>query len=273
MKRKLLFAGFATVDYIDNKKYIGGAAGASSINASLMGYHSSLLTVLARNTPGKWYFRTLKKAGVNTDLCIFSAPAIPSCIISHDRNNTEKRVWNDNGSLPYFAKLKLYPQTINQYDRIFLLNAPFNLAVKISGLVNSRKIIYVPGPQLVSGKNKISESCLNKTLILTANQTEKKYIFKSNPFAKGIKIVIITDGKRGGKVYFDNKKYLRYLPGIIKKISDTTGAGDAFTLGFSLYLLDKKPEDLLSSEMIANAVNQGKKLSAKIIKKKGGIII
>lgn len=79
--KKILFAGYATLDMIDNKLYLGGAAGAMSINASFLGVKSYLLAILAKNINGKFYLEKLEKAGVDTSLCIF-APCLPTCIIN-----------------------------------------------------------------------------------------------------------------------------------------------------------------------------------------------
>lgn len=263
-KPRLLFAGFTTVDFINKKKCEGGAAAVSSMNASFLGYRSSLLSVLSKDKLGQWYKNKLRNARVDLSLCLSNAPSLPTCVINKVDMKGSERIWRDNGSLPYFEKIKINKSNLNQFDYVFLCNTPFDLLKKIAAYNLKKNIVYVPGPQIVLKKNSILPELYKKSVLVFGNEEESRLIFRSRPFSYNVETVIITKGQKGGTVFSKAGKSIRYSAISANGLVDTTGAGDAFTLGFSL--------EIIKSNSVRQAIIAGKQLALSVIKKKGGLL-
>lgn len=87
---------------------------------------------------------------------------------------------------------------------------------------------------------------------------------------KGIKIVAVTLGKEGALV--GSKKGIAVVSGFSSRVTDTTGAGDAFWGGFvSKYLsFEEKPEDL-TLEQLQDCALYGNATASLCVEKRGGI--
>lgn len=260
--KKILFAGYATLDIIDNKLYLGGAAGAMSINASFLGVKSYLLAILAKDINGEFYLEKLKKAGVDVSLCVF-APKLPTCIIKNPHGQGSKRIWSDNGANNYLSKLVVNKKKLKQFAGVFLANCHPIPAEKVAEN-NPANLFYIPGPQTILKRNYIKSSILKKTRIVFGNEEETPFIFAKKPFLKGVETVVETRGKEGGAIFLKDGKKIKFNPPEIKKIIDATGAGDSFALGFGLAILNGKS--------VNKAVSQGKQLAKKALLQKGGLI-
>lgn len=77
--------------------------------------------------------------------------------------------------------------------------------------------------------------------VLTLNSTEWDSCesIRDNLLMK-IKFIVVTEGRKGGRVYQDGKELLRYESIIVKTVEET-GAGDAFATGFIAGQLMSKP--------------------------------
>jgi len=261
---KLLFAGFATVDIIDGKKYCGGAAGMMSINATHLGVQSSLITVLSRDTFGTFYSEKLSEAGVHTDLSIHSAPSIPTCIIDVPQGLGSKRKWHDNGSLPFFKEIPFMKDQADTFDGIFISNALPDFAEKIAQATTKRMIYYTPGPQVVLQKNYIRQNVLTKTKVVFCNEEESTFILKKKPFQSGVELVVVTRGENEGTVYKADGTKISFMPPKIDTVIDPTGAGDAFALGFGI--------EHIKTDDISPSIQKGLALAARVISRPGGLL-
>ncbi len=74
------------------------------------------------------------------------------------------------------------------------------------------------------------------------------------------KILVITDGKNGSYAYFEGRVYHQKAEKV-KRVIDTTGAGDAFTAGFI--------GEFLKSNDIEKAMKAGSRYAAKILGRLG----
>lgn len=258
----IAFAGYATADIIENEMYLGGAAGMMSINAPYLGVYSSLLAPLGKDTYGKLYQKHLHKNKVNTSLC-FLVPHLPICVIENVFGAGSNRQWNDNGANKYISKIKLDQKTIQSFDGVFLANSHPLLAEKVAEY-SPDNLFYIPGPQVVKQKDYVRISILKKTRVVFGNEEEAPFIFDKKPFLLGVEIVVITYGKKGGEIFLHNGRTIKFDAPKVKKVTDTTGAGDAFALGFGFGILDRKT--------VADAIAGGKKLVKKTLTQEGGLI-
>jgi len=98
---------------------------------------------------------------------------------------------------------------------------------------NKIRVSLNPGSKEIEQRDKFI-SLLPMAEILFVNRDEAKLLWgidyseetlwKSTQALPGAYVTVITDGGRGGKVYF-------YTGEKVKKVVDTTGAGDAFASG------------------------------------------
>lgn len=259
---RLAFAGYATVDIIENKRYFGGAAGTMSINAAYLGIRSFLISILSNDTSEQWYKKRLARAEVDTSFCI-DAPHLPTCIIQNPYGKGSERIWSDNGANNFISTLIINTAIVNKFDGVFVVNSHPDLGEKIAQF-SKRTLYYIPGPQALIQKGYIREKILSKSRIVFGNEEEAPFIFDKKPFSSGVEMVVITHGKKGGEIFLRNGHIIQFEAPEVKKVIDTTGAGDSFALGFVLGILDNKTLD--------DAVINGKKLAKKVLAQKGGLI-
>ena len=89
-------------------------------------------------------------------------------------------------------------------------------------------------------------------------------------YQQGVKIVVITLGKKGAYVY--SKDGGQVVPGFVSKAVDTNGAGDSFWGGF-LHMLNasgKRPEEVTKEELYTFA-RFGNAVASLCVEKKGAI--
>ncbi len=261
---KILFAGYATIDIINNQFFLGGAAGAMSINATKEKVKSYLITVIGKDKYGQYYRKKLLKNKINLSFSNFEALKNPTCKIINPFSLGSKRIWSDNGANHYLKKINIRSRKLSSFKLIFLANCHPTLIKKIYQKTLTKNLIYIPGPQIVNKKSFFQKKILNKTKIIFCNQEESSYILKTDPFKYKVELVVVTQGKKGGIVYKQTGEKIIFSAPKVKKTIDPTGAGDCFALGFCL--------SLIKTNSIEKAIKKGLSLSKKIIIKKGAVI-
>ncbi|HLD26578.1 MAG TPA: carbohydrate kinase family protein [Patescibacteria group bacterium] len=107
---------------------------------------------------------------------------------------------------------------------------------------------------LILNTHEFSELVKKKYSNINFNENQAGLIHFDN------QIVVLTDAEKGAYAYYKKKVYYQNAP-TIKKIVDTTGAGDAFTSGFlSSYATDKN---------IQKALIRGSEYASSILSKIG----
>ena len=89
-------------------------------------------------------------------------------------------------------------------------------------------------------------------------------MWNAHPFENGVQIVVNTKGSKGGVVHLPNTIEHRYRPLRTGQVVDTTGAGDAWALGFVW--------EWLQSQNVRQAIQSAKKLAGKSIQIRGGLL-
>ncbi len=229
---KCLFVGYATVDTIQGTRFPGGAAAALALNATHFSIESHLLTVLSQDPLGTWYKKILEKNGVTTSQCVFDAPSIPTCEIPATLTKDSQRIWKDNGALPFYQKLSVTTKYIQQFDLIFIVNAPPASIEVIFPYLESRTVIYIPGPQIITHPEYIRPQLIEKSIMVFANEEEWPILQHYQAQLQSVPIVVATKGSQGGLVFQPGKPVNKYsVPH--QDVKDTTGAGDNFALHFA----------------------------------------
>lgn len=128
-----------------------------------------------------------------------------------------------------------------------------------------------PGMKEIEQKDKLI-SLLPKVEILFLNRDEARALWgidyrdeslwRSQQSLPGSHVTILTDGARGGKVMIDNK--VSFYEGVkVKKVVDTTGAGDAFASGMVSGVMYGKTYEQAIEWGIKNATSVLKYVGAK----------
>lgn len=261
---RILFVGYAVIDLIDGKTFSGGAGGSMSLNAAKLGFGSSFFGPLSTDEQGLWYQQRLSAAGVDFSLCDLRAPALPLCEIVDKFGHGSTRRWEDRGAYEHFISMPLTARDLLPFDRIFLCNAPPEVGEHIAQSVDKRKLWYIPGPKSVTVPNWVRPNILQKSEIAFANEEEFPFLSALNPFACGVRMVAATRGSKGGAVLMPDGKKFFYRPVRNLSVIDTTGAGDAWALGFAT--------EWMRVKNVRTAINTAKRLAAECIQTKGGLL-
>lgn len=106
--------------------------------------------------------------------------------------------------------------------------------------LNSNFVSFDPGQDLITYNKEDLEVILKNTNILFLNRYELKLLChilhkKMKDIRKMVDPIIVTMDKLGSALYTMNK--VIYIPSVITKAVDPTGAGDAYRCGFLTYFL------------------------------------
>jgi len=121
-----------------------------------------------------------------------------------------------------------------------------NKTVKLVSKIEGPKISFSPGFFYASlGLRKLAP-ILKRTYILFINRRELKILIGGDPkiaikklLKLGPQIIVLTLSEEGSQILTKNKNF-RVKASVVKKILDTTGAGDTYAAGFLYGLLKNK---------------------------------
>jgi ribokinase len=214
-----------------------------------LGVKTAYHGVIGKDKDGDYWLKN-SRFSINSKIIRKGKMSIAACILSHNRKYRtflSKLNTHDN---ELFNNLDI--NFLNQCKFIHI--APFMLACeetlsKVIDLVKKIKaplISFSPGVFYVNLGLKKLLPILNRTYILFINKSEirkltSKDIKKGSNilFKHGVKIIVCTDGAEG--VWVTSKTSSFFTPSLkIKKVIDTTGAGDAFAAGMLYGLLKNK---------------------------------
>ncbi len=224
----------------NKREYPGGTAGNIAYWLGKNKIKSVILSAWGRDLYQKKYGRKLENIGA--ELKGFEGEYSANAYIISDPLHQQLTIWQPNcyneinniKITDYIQKSDLQ----NFEHAIFSAGTPDSIKKHLEEFrqVNKKaKIIFDPGQvsQFFSQKNFLK--CIEIADIIIGNEIEWNYFenflknLKINPFQKD-KILITTLGENGVNIY--NKKEEIHLEALkVKKIAETTGAGDAFRAG------------------------------------------
>lgn len=120
------------------------------------------------------------------------------------------------------------------------------IAQRLLEKITNPKISFSPSILYIAERRRELDKILAKTYVLFLNQKEMKYLTNQKPehgsrqlLKYGPKIVVCTLAEKGALITTTKGQF--HSPRVdVKKIIDTTGAGDAFAAGFLFGLLQSK---------------------------------
>jgi len=255
-KKLMAFEYGAKFRINDRYEAPGGCAANASQGLARLGLNVFCYCRIGEDADGKWVEETLKKENVNTGLIQHDQKFRTdlSCILVNEAEGDRTIFYNRDAN----EKLIVKAEDL-EADWIFVsaLNGNWekNLdtilqAVKAKGI----KLAYNPGQENIKDNLEKIREVIAQAEILFVNRDEATEIVNKNSdeakllfqelFALGAKVVVITDGKDGAYVS-DGQKTI-FAPAQVKKVVDTTGAGDAYSGGFlAAYIKGKSLEECL----------------------------
>ncbi len=253
----------------------GGAAANTAYACKLIGLKTAFIGKIGyKDEFGNKIIKDFEEISLNTTLIKYSREqATGLAYVAIDRSG-DRRIYAYSGAANLLSSNDINSEEILKAKIIFLSSlqnlAPFVKAAKIAK-EHKIPIILNPGMLVIEqGYSKI-QGLLSDIDILIISEREFLYLFQvvdnklkrhlinekvSSLFKLGIRIIIITTGKKGA--WLINSKRAELIEPIkVEKIIDTTGAGDAFSAGF-IYGFNKNLsfnfEDLKINVKIGNYI-------------------
>lgn len=270
---KITCVGDCGVDYhIDKKKILpGGITLNFAINLrklSTPNVYVHIITSLGKDKEAEIVKSVIKKSKIIAHITVCKGKT-PIQYIDHDKNGEKKFVKYDEGVLGDF--------TLKLKDKKLLCDSDYIVTPLYSQITKMFESVIMCKPRRIMAVDFMDLGDYNKSLDIV-----KKYINNFNYAFFGLKkeesaligriknlstkysdkIFIVTLGK-DGTIAFNNKREYYAKAYKVKRVLDTTGAGDAFAAAFISSMIKKND--------IERAIDFGNKYASKIVQKLGGI--
>ena len=264
--------------------FSGGAAANTAYACGKMGLSTAFIGKLGQNDLfGNKIINDFKEASVKTRLIKYSDSYKTGSAYVALNKKGERRIYAHSGAANYLTKNDLLMEEIAATKLIFLSSlqniVPLLHAAKIARNLNI-PVILNPGMLIIDQGFDYIKNLLEKIDILIISQKEFRtlFIFKEidlsedsiressvSLFALGIKVIVITLGEKGAFLLTTAHDELIH-PLKIDKVTDTTGAGDAFSAGFIFGLVQNLS---LKFDHLRNYVKIGNFVAGNCIQKLG----
>ncbi|MFX1366268.1 MAG: carbohydrate kinase family protein [Promethearchaeota archaeon] len=253
----------------------GGAAANTAYVCKLLGLKTAFIGKIGyKDEFGNKIIKDFEEISLNTTLIKYSREdATGLAYVAIDRSG-DRRIYAYSGAANLLSSKDINSEEILRAKIIFLSSLknlePFEKAAKIAKKHNI-PIILNPGMLVIEQGYGIIQELLSDIDILIISEREFLYLFQveekklkkeiieekiSNLFKLGIKVIVITMGKKGAwLITSEEAELIETIK--VKKIIDTTGAGDAFSAGFIYGFIKNlcfKFEDLKFNVEIGNYI-------------------
>lgn len=266
---ELLSVGYAAIDNIEGKDYFGGAAAGIAINGAQLGLETGLLALFGDDNHSQSYIKYLAELGINLALSKqYAGVALPKNEITTINQIGQ---WSDNGIAALSNSVNIDRENLQSFGVVHLASPHFSLAKKVA---RERQgiLTYTPGPKLLQNPDYLNLDALRRSQLVFFNEAEwntaKQILNVSAPgdiIDYGPSVVVVTLGKKGSSIsYRDRNSIEETVPTTEQPEAETTGAGDAYSLGFIVGFLHKLP--------FQTCAEIGTAMSVRAIKRNGVII-
>ncbi|MCB9813302.1 MAG: carbohydrate kinase family protein [Pseudomonadales bacterium] len=256
---------------IDVEEYLlrtGGGGSNTAVGFSRMGYRTGIITEIGRDTFAKIILDDLKKEYVSTNLVISEKQEKTGGSIILVGKDGGRTVMVHRGASAMLDPEDIPKETISRADWIHLssISGRLNTLKYIFSVLKlaNKKISWNPGKKELTliNENKLIFSDIPCELLFV-NYEEWKLVEKYHQeiFAN-VKQIIVTNGKKGGKVYVEGQINTEFISGEVESLDDT-GAGDAFAVGYVTAYLKKKNIEECCQWGKRNAVSVIQQVGAK----------
>lgn len=230
-------------------KSAGGISSNTAFVLSTLGAKTSYLGVIGTDKDGDYWLSQLK--GVDTShvlrkgkmsfcICLLTDKGKSRTFLS--RVNEFENDFFNNAGIKFLNDTKI----IHIGPLIKDAKAGVKLTINLLKQIKNPKISFSPSIFYTANGYKPILPILKRTHILFVNVRELKYLMDENPqkgskklLELGPKIVVCTMAGKGSLITTRDKQF-KFSRINVKKIVDTTGAGDSYAAGFLYGLLKNK---------------------------------
>ena len=271
--------------YVSDLKLLSGGAAANTAYAcAKLGLKTAFIGKLGRDDVfGLKIIKDFNEVKVNTKLLIYSNEYRTGSAYVALNKEGDRRIYAHSGAANYLSKEDIRENELSFTKIIFLSSLkntdPFIEAAMI-GRNKKITVILNPGMLIIEQGLINIEILLKKIDILIMSQREFEVLLDlktkninpnmvreeaDNLFSFGIKVLVITKGKKGALILTPGNAEI--IPPIkTNKVIDTTGAGDAFSAGFMYGFIQNQS---LKFEDLKRSVRIGNFIAGKCIEKLG----
>lgn len=237
--------------FVSDLKFLAGGAAANTAYAcAKLGLLTAFLGKLGLNDPfNKKILQGFNKVKVSTSLIKYSNKYRTGSAYVALNKAGDRRIYAHSGAANHLSKENILEEELTRTKTIFLSSLrnldPFIEAAKIARK-NKIPVILNPGMLIIEQGLENLNKLLENIDIFILSQREYSALMNiqkrelnlktievtmKDLISLGIKVIIVTRGEIGALLYTSTDFEL--IPPIkIKKVVDTTGAGDAFSAGF-----------------------------------------
>lgn len=253
----------------------GGAAANTAYVCTRLGLKTAFIGKLGYNDEfGHKIMEDFKEVSLDTTLIKYSKERGTGSAYVAINKDGDRRIYAFSGAANLLTTNDIKSEDLVKAKTIFLSSLrnlePFRKAAKIAKR-NNIPVILNPGMLIIEqGFNNIKNLfALVEILIISKREFQNLFDLEDNKlneqiiegkakilFKLGIKVIILTMGKKGAIILNSEKSEL-IKPIKVNQVVDTTGAGDAFSAGFIygfIRNLSFKFKDLKSNVKIGNII-------------------
>ncbi len=249
----------------DMNIFVGGGGTNTAVAYARLGLKTGIISETGKDLFSKLILEYLITQDVDTTLIVkekFEQTGVSIILIGRDGQRTILTFRGASGSLdPY--DIPLYWLSKTSFIHITNLDGRLETLDKIFTFLNKKefntKLIWNPGKKELKAiaSKKIDFDHINPFIFFSNKEEWDMLKDVYQDILVNSKIVVITNGDKGGTVFYRGKKYKTYKP-IKVKVKDTTGAGDSFASAFSAALI--------KGLTIDEAIEWGKLNSASVVR-------
>jgi len=261
--------------------FSGGAAANTSYACAKIGLSTAFIGKLGEKDPfSEKIINDFKEVSVDTRLIKYSRDYTTGSAYVALNQKGDRRIYANSGAANYLSKKDISTKELKNTKIIFLSSLQNIVPLLQIGRNLNIPVILNPGMLIIDQGFDYIKNLLEKIDILIISQREFRTLFnfKENDlsedsiressvslFALGIKVIVITLGEKGAFLLTTAHDELIH-PLKINKVTDTTGAGDAFSAGFIFGLVQNLS---LKFEQVRNNVIIGNFVAGNCIQKLG----
>jgi fructokinase len=285
----ILSAGEALIDMLPRtttlgeaafSPYAGGAVMNTAIALARLGSASGFLTGLSSDLMGDVLKATLEASKVDLQFCVRSDRPTTLAFVKLVNGSASYFFYDENtaGRMMTLADMPVLPASVSAYftGGIWLAVEPCGAALEAMLLREAKARVAMIDPNVRPGfvqdraayTARIDRMIAASDIVKLSDEDAEWLYGAVDPqaiLAKGVKVVLVTEGAKGATAYTARGKVTVSAPKIV--VADTVGAGDTFNAGFLAALdraglLSKAAVAELSEEALRDALSLGTRAAA-----------
>jgi fructokinase len=285
----ILSAGEALIDMLPRtttlgetafSPYAGGAVMNTAIALARLGSASGFLTGLSSDLMGDVLKATLEASQVDLQFCVRSDRPTTLAFVKLVNGSASYFFYDENtaGRMMTLADMPVLPASVSAYftGGIWLAVEPCGAALEAMLLREAKARVAMIDPNVRPGfvQDRAAytariDRMIAASDIVKLSDEDAEWLYGSvDPeaiLAKGVKVVLVTEGAKGATAFTARGKVTVSAPKIV--VADTVGAGDTFNAGFLAALdraglLSKAALAELSEEALRDALSLGTRAAA-----------